>query len=190
MKIGTFVGCNTLDLSNEEVENLRSRFEQALALHFPESKPTITVERDNKLIGFNHVLIRAKGVMDNQPYRVMCKGDDWFIRRKDCIQPTGEITILFYKQNGYNEAVTGPFYEWEAGYQPKLDIESYSAAMSWHGKHRTYRRRYTDGLEIKDSSTYGTELKDLEIEDYIRRVAEVHHYPGNVKISKLDSYSC
>lgn len=149
MKIGSFVGKKSVSLAkneiNEFVTNIKKGVEQ---LNFVKLNKMNVEETDNSL----NITISFK------------KPNTMRDSYGNCYKPN-YIVVQVRKSLGYDENVCGKFYEWKDGYEPTLDIQSYSTNINMIGD---YRKKYCRNVEhrvgiIPTDYQYGTEMTDFDI---------------------------
>lgn len=164
MQVGSFVGRKGLSLNSEEIEMISSNIKNCYDAYLSEipniGELSITTEKD-----YSDAIV-VKAIVPFKGNCVMRHCD------KDCYVPQ-EIRIVARKKLGYDESKCGKVYEWEEGYEPKLDMTSYSIDIDLMGDFRKYRGRIIErGVGITQTTyEYGTELYDILATSGIMKIA-------------------
>lgn len=180
MQIGTFVGQETLEFSQAEIENVKKMFEDTIRRYFVCKNITVEEHYESSM---KYIQITAHDVVYPGKRRVIGLGDDWFIRTGDIIDPKGNISIIVRSQMGYDEAKVGKFYEWPKGWKAPNDVHQYEITLCWPGRHKTYRHHHWGGLDIKQHYFWGTEFSDMKegLDGGIHTICETYRFSTPIK---------
>ena len=163
MKIGTFVGQEGVSLTDDEIRIISERVKNTIGDGFYIMEYSLKEEKTTSYDGY--ATYTAKVLFTDKTTRRDSHGNSFI---------PNYMRITIHKEKGYDENEVGRFYEWEKGFTPEYNHQSFSCTIDLMGYYRGYRRKnveYIVGITPTNYS-YGTELDDLTIENGIYNIKQ------------------
>lgn len=166
MKLGTFVGRETVCLSDAEIQYISKKVSNLFK------------EKLGKLVKVN---TKVKTTYDNKGTELVInftfKNEETrrSLKNNARFKPSF-IMCMFFKHKGYDEAEVGRFYEWKDDYKPTLNKESYTLKCDMYGDYCGYNRKNIErcvGI-ARSVYEYGTELEDLNINEIDKKIIDYY----------------
>lgn len=166
MKLGTFVGQESVTLTLNEINEVKKEIKAAIKQHLSDLENNLEytiLYQENET--YDHK--KKFNVFINFKNEVFLRD-----RHRNLIKPS-MIMLEFRKEKGYDEAEVGRFYTWPKGFKPKYDKTSYECHVNLFGDCRLYKHRHISqgiGLTATDFQ-YGTEIEDFDFFKGLKHIA-------------------
>lgn len=180
MKIGTFVGKETVEFTDSEYATIVEKVSTMC----------------DEIFGMDGYSLNWSGEMSCHTCTIVpkifsCNGECAIRLRSKHLAHFKFIRLFVYKQNGYDEKVEGYCYNWEEGYKPNLNLTSFSVSAYVIGDWKKYygkRSEHNTGI-IGDNNLctyeYDTEISDLIGNDTISMFRSVKAEIDNAKPTNI-----
>lgn len=173
MKVGTFVGRNTISLTDEEIKSITDKVIPYANDLFKSLPIKFKIEiKENKSYDDERILDIYFNV----------KGKHTFIDEDKMKFVPTDIHIAIRKQIGYDEQVYGRFYEWKDGFVAPSHMSSYSGKIDLYGYYRRFRGKSIHHASLTNNPyQYGTELNDINFYGCLNTIFKFIFYSTEIK---------
>lgn len=155
MKLGTFVGQQSVTVTPEEMKYVNDEIQKVFG-----QVPSVEFRKTDIESSASQTTFKIYTNTSDNNYRT---------KSRDLVNPC-YVKISLFSRYGYDEAVYGKSHTWNEGFVPPYDIHSYFITFDIIGNIRKKHCKNTSNMVgiTHTIYNYGTELDDLNIDDILR----------------------